>query len=192
MPGERERDARSRTLSLCLVPVPSASSPSAARATRSTPRSSPPGSRLAAGRCGDDGDDADVVLVNTCGFIDAAKKDSIDELLAAADSGAKVVAVGCLAERYGAELADALPEADAVLGFDDYADIGDRLDDVLAGRRGPRTSPRDRRKLLPISPAEPPATPTTVADVTGDCPTCRRAIAPRPARACSGAGSTAA
>ena len=46
-------------------------------------------------------DDADVVLVNTCGFIDSAKKDSIDTLLAAADTGKKVVAVGCLAERYG-------------------------------------------------------------------------------------------
>ncbi|HZE01732.1 MAG TPA: 30S ribosomal protein S12 methylthiotransferase RimO, partial [Pseudonocardiaceae bacterium] len=42
---------------------------------------------------------ADVVVVNTCGFVAAAKKDSIDTLLAAADTGAKVVAVGCLAER---------------------------------------------------------------------------------------------
>ena len=75
-------------------------------------------------------DDPDVVVVNTCGFIDAAKKDSIDTLLAAADSGAKVVAAGCMAERYGNELADALPEASAVLSFDDYADIGGRLDDV--------------------------------------------------------------
>ena len=76
--------------------------------------------------------EADAVLVNTCGFIEAAKKDSIDTVLAAADlKGAgqakAVVAVGCLAERYGRELADSLPEADAVLGFDDYADIGDRL-----------------------------------------------------------------
>ena len=50
--------------------------------------------------------DASVVLVNTCGFIQAAKQESIDELLAAAESGAKVAAVGCLAERYGAELAE--------------------------------------------------------------------------------------
>ena len=52
---------------------------------------------------------ADVVVVNTCAFVASAKKDSIDTVLAAADTGAKVVAVGCLAERYGAELADALP-----------------------------------------------------------------------------------
>jgi ribosomal protein S12 methylthiotransferase RimO len=102
----------------------------------------------------DDSGDASVVLVNTCGFIDAAKKDSIDTLLAAADSGAKVVAAGCLAERYGAELAKSLPEADAVLSFDDYATIGDRLDDVMAGRPHRPHAPQDRRRLLPLSPAE--------------------------------------
>jgi ribosomal protein S12 methylthiotransferase RimO len=102
----------------------------------------------------DDSGDASVVLVNTCGFIDAAKKDSIDTLLAAADSGAKVVAAGCLAERYGAELAESLPEADAVLSFDDYAAIGDRLDDVVAGRPHRAHAPQDRRRLLPLSPAD--------------------------------------
>ncbi len=104
--------------------------------------------------------DASVVLVNTCGFIQAAKQESIDELLAAAESGARVAAVGCLAERYGAELADELPEAQ-VLSFDDYGEIGARLDDVLAGRRRPAHVARDRRSLLPITPAErQPATPS--------------------------------
>ncbi|GGK83146.1 ribosomal protein S12 methylthiotransferase RimO [Sphaerisporangium melleum] len=98
--------------------------------------------------------DPDVVVVNTCGFIDSAKKDSIDTLLAAADSGAKVVAAGCMAERYGKELAEALPEAAAVISFDDYTDIGARLDDVLADRPLVPHSPRDRRTLLPISPVE--------------------------------------
>ena len=97
--------------------------------------------------------DASVVLVNTCGFIQAAKQESIDELLAAADSGARVAAVGCLAERYGAELAGELPEAQ-VLSFDDYGEIGARLDDVLAGRKRPAHTARDRRTLLPITPAE--------------------------------------
>jgi len=97
--------------------------------------------------------DASVVLVNTCGFIQAAKQESIGELLSAAESGAKVAAVGCLAERYGAELADELPEAQ-VLGFDDYGEIGARLDDVLAGRKRPAHTARDRRTLLPITPAE--------------------------------------
>ena len=98
-------------------------------------------------------DDASVVLVNTCGFIQAAKQESIDELLAAASSGARVAAVGCLAERYGSELAGELPEAQ-VLSFDDYGEIGARLDDVLAGRKRPAHVARDRRTLLPITPAE--------------------------------------
>ena len=101
----------------------------------------------------DDADDADAVLVNTCGFIESAKKDSVDAILAATDSGAEVIAVGCMAERYGAELAGALPEA-TVLGFDDYAQIGDRLDDVLTGRPLVPHTPQDRRLLLPISPVQ--------------------------------------
>ena len=91
--------------------------------------------------------------MNTCGFIQAAKQESIAELFSAAESGAKVAAVGCLAERYGAELADELPEAQ-VLSFDDYGEIGARLDDVLAGRKRPAHTARDRRALLPITPAD--------------------------------------
>ncbi|MHB8342482.1 MAG: MiaB/RimO family radical SAM methylthiotransferase [Mycobacteriales bacterium] len=96
---------------------------------------------------------ADAVLVNTCAFVAAAKKDSVDAVLEAAGSGVPVVAVGCLAERYGAQLAAALPEASAVLGFDDYATIGTRVDEVLRGHVPPAPVPRDRRTLLPISPA---------------------------------------
>jgi ribosomal protein S12 methylthiotransferase len=118
----------------------------------------------------DDSARASVVLVNTCGFIDAAKRESIDELLGAAAAGATVVAAGCLAERYGADLADALPEAQ-VLSFDDYGDIAARLDDVLAGRRWPAHTARDRRQLLPIAPvARPrpiPDLPPGVAPASG-------------------------
>ncbi|SNS92361.1 SSU ribosomal protein S12P methylthiotransferase [Geodermatophilus pulveris] len=122
--------------------------------------------RLASGgyRLVEDADGADAVLVNTCGFIESAKKDSVDAILAATDSGARVVAVGCMAERYGSELAGALPEA-TVLGFDDYTAIGDRLDDVLTGRPLVPHDPRDRRTLLPISPAE-----RTAAVATDDAP----------------------
>ena len=103
--------------------------------------------------------DADAVLVNTCGFIETAKRDSIDTVLAASDlkgaGGAQaVVAVGCLAERYGDQLAASLPEADAVLGFDHYADIAHSLDEVLAGRAPAPHTPRDRRSLLPITPVQ--------------------------------------
>ena len=133
-----------------------------------------------------DGEDASVVMVNTCGFIQAAKQESIDELLGAAESGAKVVAAGCLAERYGSELADALPEAQ-ILSFDDYGDIATRLDDVLAGLHKAAHTPRDRRTLLPISPADRPsgAAPAAAAASSGpgDLPEgLAPASGPRPVR----------
>ncbi|MGH3545955.1 MAG: hypothetical protein ACRDPW_08535, partial [Mycobacteriales bacterium] len=102
----------------------------------------------------EDTEGADVVVVNTCGFIEQAKQESIDTLLAASGSGAKVVAVGCLAQRYGKDLADSLPEADAVLSFDDYPDISQRLTSVLAGQTHPAHTPGDRRTLLPLSPTD--------------------------------------
>src|SRR5262245_11425551 len=76
----------------------------------------------------DDAAHADLAVVKSCGFVEQAKKDSIDALLEASDlkTGGrtqKVVAVGCLAERYGTQLAEQLPEADAVLGFDSYHDL---------------------------------------------------------------------
>lgn len=111
-------------------------------------------------RLTEDASDASVVLVNTCGFVESAKKDSIDTVLEAADlkkdGGVTqaVVAVGCMAERYGDQLAGALPEADAVLGFDEYEDIAGRLRAILAGEKHTSHVPRDRRKLLPLSPAQ--------------------------------------
>ena len=102
----------------------------------------------------DDADDVDVLLVNTCGFVASAKKDSIDAILAAADTGARVMVTGCLAERYGQELAESLPEAAAVLSFDDYTDIADRVRRVAAGESLEAHVPSDRRRLLPIAPAE--------------------------------------
>jgi ribosomal protein S12 methylthiotransferase len=63
---------------------------------------------------------ADLVVVNTCAFIEAARQESIDTVLALSDirrPGSRLVVTGCLAERYGVELAEALPEADQVAGF---------------------------------------------------------------------------
>jgi len=101
--------------------------------------------------------DAEAIVVNTCGFIESAKKDSIDTLLAASDLKGgvtrRVVAVGCMAERYGRELAEALPEADAVLGFDAYPDIDARLRSIMAGEHPVAHEPADRRRLLPLAPA---------------------------------------
>ncbi|WP_051215236.1 30S ribosomal protein S12 methylthiotransferase RimO [Granulicoccus phenolivorans] len=119
-----------------------------------------------AGRLADGGfrlveqpEDADAVVVNTCGFIEAAKADSINTLLSAADlketgKARAVVAVGCLAERYGSELAESLTETDAVLGFDSYVDIASKLQGILHGERPAAHTPGDRRKLLPLSPVQ--------------------------------------
>ena len=65
-------------------------------------------------------EDADLVVVNTCAFIEPARRESVDTILALADvrrPGARLVVTGCMAERYGAELAEAIPEVDAVSGF---------------------------------------------------------------------------
>ena len=109
-----------------------------------------------------DVEDAEVAVVNTCGFIESAKKDSIDALLEANSlkghgTTRAVVAVGCMAERYGQELAKALPEADGILGFDDYQDISARLQSIVSGNAHTPHVPRDRRSLLPIAPADRPA-----------------------------------
>jgi ribosomal protein S12 methylthiotransferase len=70
---------------------------------------------------------ADVVIVNTCAFIDEARKESIDTLLTLDDQrkrSSRLVVTGCMAERYGDELAEALPEADQIAGFGVPIQIG--------------------------------------------------------------------
>jgi ribosomal protein S12 methylthiotransferase len=97
--------------------------------------------------------EADLVVVNTCAFIEAARQESIDTVLALADArkaGARLVVTGCLAERYGSELAAALPEVDAVVGF---AGEGSISEVVL--RRPPRGGPRDLLELPRPAPAAP-------------------------------------
>lgn len=141
----------------------------------------------------EDAEDADVAVVNTCGFVEAAKKDSVDALLEANDLKGQgrtqaVVAVGCMAERYGKELAQALPEADGVLGFDDYADISDRLQTILNGgihaSHTPATGASCCRSARPSGRA--PAR-TWPFPVTAPPRTCRRAWprCPAPAHRCA-------
>ena len=74
-------------------------------------------------------DEADLVVVNTCAFIEAARQESIDTILSLGDirkDGAELVVTGCMAERYGDELAQALPEADAVVGFGVPVSLGSK------------------------------------------------------------------
>src|SRR6478752_6556575 len=107
--------------------------------------------------------DADLVVVNTCAFIDAARQESIDVALALADAkrpDARLVVTGCMAERYGEELASALPEADAVVGF---ADEGALVDVVLRGRK-----PSGVRDLLEL-PRPAPRAPWAYVKVAEGC-----------------------
>jgi len=74
---------------------------------------------------------ADVVMVNTCAFIEDARRESIDTILSLADAkrdDAKLLIVGCMAQRYEQDLVEALPEADAVIGLDRYPELLDELD----------------------------------------------------------------
>jgi ribosomal protein S12 methylthiotransferase len=100
--------------------------------------------------------DADLLIVNTCGFIDAAKEESIDALLAAADDaharGARVAAVGCLVARYHEELPRELPEIDVFCGFEReplLAELAALAAGVLAGRP-PREGAARRRLPRPL------------------------------------------
>ena len=82
--------------------------------------------------------EADLVVVNTCAFIESARQESIDTVLELADlrrPGARLVVTGCMAERYGSEITDALPEVDLVAGFGiDFAQPFDVAQPVDVGR----------------------------------------------------------
>jgi ribosomal protein S12 methylthiotransferase len=84
---------------------------------------------------------ADLILVNTCAFIEAARQESVDTILALSEArpaGGRLVVTGCLAERYGAELAAAMPEVDLVAGFG--------VPVTLAATRRGTTRPGDARR----------------------------------------------
>ena len=79
----------------------------------------------------DQASDADLIVVNTCAFIEDARQESVDTVLALADQqrdGARLVVTGCMAERYGDELASVLPEVDRVAGFGVPVTLGRRPD----------------------------------------------------------------
>lgn len=81
----------------------------------------------------DDPESADVIIVNTCGFIEAAKKESIDEVFSMAsfkEQGKKLIVSGCLAQRYAKDLFDEMSEADGFLGVNDYEKLPELLDNL--------------------------------------------------------------
>ncbi|MDP7035974.1 MAG: 30S ribosomal protein S12 methylthiotransferase RimO [Planctomycetota bacterium] len=99
-------------------------------------------------------EDADIVVVNTCGFIDSAKEESIETLLSVArpqTDGKRpiVIATGCFSERYGPDLAREMPEIDAYLGLGDYARLPEIAHALLRGRPD---APQVYRSPLPDRP----------------------------------------
>ena len=85
-------------------------------------------------------DGAELVIVNTCGFIESAKTEAIDNILAMAQLKAegriqKILVTGCLAQRYQEEILKELPEVDGVLGTGSYYDVANAVGQVLSGKR---------------------------------------------------------
>ena len=85
-----------------------------------------------------DPDGADLVIINTCGFIESAKTEAIDNILAMGELKqegrvGKILVTGCLAQRYQKEIVDEMPEVDGVLGTGSYYDIVSAVNKVLAG-----------------------------------------------------------
>jgi ribosomal protein S12 methylthiotransferase len=119
----------------------------------------------------DSPESADVVMVNTCAFIEAARRESIDAVLEAADakrSDARLVVVGCMAQRYQGELAEALPEADAVIGLERYTElIGDM--DRLTGWEPLRLTPPNPMDILYEVRRPAPDTPYAYVKVAEGC-----------------------
>ncbi len=106
----------------------------------------------------DDPTDADLVVINTCAFVEEARQESIDTILAFSDRrapGAKLVVTGCMAERYRDELAQALPEVDLVAPFGVP---------VTIGRKGERAVPSFDLLELPRPPATAPWAYVKVAE----------------------------
>ena len=87
--------------------------------------------------------EADFIIVNTCGFIESAKRESIDEILSLAQYKAKVIVVGCLAERYEKELREELTEIDTIIPIRDYG----KLHEVLRNLTG-------NPSILPFNPLQ--------------------------------------
>ena len=86
----------------------------------------------------EDPDWADVIIINTCGFIDSAKSEAIEEILSMAElkdteRPKKLVVTGCLAQRYAGEIKTELPEVDALVGVGSYQDIVEVVEAVLEG-----------------------------------------------------------
>ena len=92
-----------------------------------------------------DASEADVLIVNTCAFIDSAKEESIEAILDAHQQrglrkkpGQKLIVSGCMAQRFSKDLVSEMPEVDAFIGLDQIAEAGEIIDRVMAQPHGPQ------------------------------------------------------
>lgn len=98
----------------------------------------------------DKAEEADLLVVNTCGFIESAKQESIEAILTARrQPDQKLVVAGCLSQRYRAELLAELPEVDAFMGLDDVAQAGEIFKQVLASEPHEPSVLRSRSRYIP-------------------------------------------
>ena len=94
----------------------------------------------------DSPEEADHIIVNTCGFINDAKKESIDKIFEMAelkDQGKTLTVSGCLSQRYASELTEEMPEVDLFIGVNDYERLPGLLKELAGGRLGDRNSGSD-------------------------------------------------
>src|SRR6267378_5723955 len=94
-------------------------------------------------------DDADVLVINTCAFIDSAKEESIDAILTAHQArglskraGQKLIVSGCMSQRFARELREEIPEVDAFIGLDQVSELGTIIEKVLRKRPTPNAEHR--------------------------------------------------
>ena len=121
-------------------------------------------------------ENADIVIVNTCGFIDDAKKEAIENILDVAEMKKEgtveaLVVTGCLAQRYKQELADEIPEIDAVVGIGANSNIVEICSNILLGKKGNVFPPKE---LLPLDGSRALSTPShwaylKIADGCSNC-----------------------
>ena len=123
-------------------------------------------------RTSESGEQADVVMVNTCAFVEAARQESVQTILEveqAKPGSSSLVVIGCMAQRYGSELREALDGVDAVVGLDRYGDLVGVLDNLTGWtpiRLGPRRPAMD---LLHIVDRPPPELPYAYVKVAEGC-----------------------
>ncbi len=142
---------------------------------------------------------ADVVVINTCGFLASANEEAIDNILQMAElkqagQVKKILVTGCMAQRYKEDVLTELPEVDGILGTGSYGDIVPAVEEVMAERTGPPASATSTppRRTAPASSPRRPGMPTcalpraaTTTAPTASSPPCGASTAAVPWMSCS-------